>query len=286
MSYLLPSAVFLLMVSVGMSLKLNQLGSNLRRLNWSAWLRMVVATFLLPPVLALILANLFRLTRAELAGIFMVGVTPGAPLLTRNLARKGFDMHLAAAYQVWAAMLIPVMIPIVVGAAAKLYNHDIWISPLLLLNQIATKQLLPFAVGMGISFIAPKVGQRYQTTLNILGNCILTILIGIVLLKMGPALKAITPMLPIVALLLAVGSIGAVWLIQIKDPLVRGTFAVCNANRHVGLALLLSGQYFRLTQAVPAIACYALIAPVVMFTYARWYRGGWRSQKSSFSTAR
>jgi bile acid:Na+ symporter, BASS family len=286
MSYLLPSAVFLLMVSVGMSLKLNQLGSNLRRLNWSAWLRMVVATFLLPPVLALILANLFRLTRAELAGIFMVGVTPGAPLLTRNLARKGFDMHLAASYQVWAAMLIPVMIPIVVGAAAKLYNHDIWISPLLLLNQIATKQLLPFAVGMGISFIAPKVGQRYQTTLNILGNCILTILIGIVLLKMGPALKAITPMLPIVALLLAVGSIGAVWLIQIKDPLVRGTFAVCNANRHVGLALLLSGQYFRLTQAVPAIACYALIAPVVMFTYARWYRGGWRSQKSSFSTAR
>ena len=286
MRYLLPSAVFLLMVSVGMSLKLSRLGSNLGRLSWSAWLRMVSATFLLPPVLALILANLFRLTKGELVGIFMVGVTPGAPLLTRNLARKGFDMHLAAAYQVWAAMLVPVMIPIVVAAAAKLYNHGIWISPLLLLNQIAVKQFLPLAVGIVIAFVAPNVGQKYQTTLNVLGNCLLTLLIGLVLLKMGPALKAITPMLPIVALLLAVGSIGAVWLIQLKDPLVKGTFAICNANRHVGLALLLSGQYFHLTQAVPAIACYALIAPVVMFTYARWYRSGWHSQKSSFSTAR
>jgi len=282
MRYLLPLSIFLLMVSVGMSLKLNELAASLRRLTWSAWLRMVIATFLLPPLLALILANLFRLTRAELVGIFMVSATPGAPLLTRNLARKGFEMHLAASYQVWAAMLVPVVIPIVVAAAAKLYNRDIWISPLLLLNQIATKQLLPFAVGMAIAYVAPHVRERYQTRLNVLGNCLLTILIGLVLFKMGPALKAITPMLPIVALLLAVGSIASIWVIQIRDPVVKKTFAVCNANRHVGLALLLSGQYFSVARAVPAIACYALIAPAVMVVYARWYRGGWRREKSSF----
>jgi len=264
------------MVSVGMSLKPSELVSKLRQFNWLAWLRMVLATFLLPPLLALLLANLFHLTAGELAGIFMVGVTPGAPLLTRNLARKGFDMHLAASYQVWAAMLVPVMIPIVVATAAKLYNQTVWISPLVLLNQIVTKQLLPLAVGMAIASIAPKVGQRYQTTLNVAGNSILTILIGLILFKMGPALKAITPMLPIVAVLLAAGSIGAIWLIGMSDPVTKKTFAICNANRHVGLALLLSGQYLHATRAVPAIACYALIAPVVMFAYGWWYRGGWR----------
>jgi hypothetical protein len=46
------------------------------------------------------IANLFRLALGETAGLFTVGVAPGAPLLTRNLARKGFDMHLAASYQV------------------------------------------------------------------------------------------------------------------------------------------------------------------------------------------
>jgi bile acid:Na+ symporter, BASS family len=276
MSYLLPTAIFLLMVSVGMSLKLAELVFKLRQLDWFAWLRLVLATFLLPPLLALLLANLFRLTTGELAGIFMVGVTPGAPLLTRNLARKGFDMHLAASYQLWAAMLVPVMIPMVVAAAAKLYSYTVWISPLVLLSQILTKQLLPLAVGMAIAAVAPKVGEKYQTTLNLAGNSILTILIGLMLFKMGPALKAITPMLPIVALLLAAGSMGAIWLIGLGDPVTKETFAICNANRHVGLALLLSGQYLHARRAVPAIACYALIAPVVMFAYAWWYRGGRR----------
>jgi bile acid:Na+ symporter, BASS family len=260
------------MVSVGMSLKLTELASNLRRLTWLAWLGMVIATFILPPLLALTLAILFRLTMGELAGIFMVAATPGAPLLTRNLARKGFDMHLAASYQVWAAMMVPVMIPIVVAVAAKLYNYDIWISPMTLLRQIADKQLLPLALGMVFARVAPKLSQRFQPTLNVLGNSALTVIIGLVLFRMGPALKAVTPMLPIVTLLLALGSISAIWLIQLSDPVVKETFAICNANRHVGLAMLLSGQYLHATRALPAIACYALIAPVVMFAYARWYK--------------
>jgi predicted Na+-dependent transporter len=272
MTYLLSTAVFILMVSIGVSLKLTVVASNLRGLTWSAWLRMLIATFMLPPLFALILASLFRLTMGELVGVFMIGATPGAPLLTRNLARKGFDMHLAASYQIWAAMMVPVMIPIVVTAAGKLYNHDIWIPPMELLKQITTKQLLPLALGMVINWVAPRVGQRYQVSLNLLGNFLLTIMIGLALFRMGPALKAVTLMLPIVTLLLAVGSIGAVWLMGLSDPLVKQTFAVCNANRHVGLALLLSGKYLRSTEALTAIACYALIAPVVIFAYARWYR--------------
>jgi bile acid:Na+ symporter, BASS family len=285
MSYLIQTALFMLMVSVGMSLELTELASTLRRLNLLTWLRMVLATFILPPLFALILANLFRLTMGELAGIFMVGAMPGAPLLTRNLARKGFDMHLAASYQVWSAMLVPVMIPGVVALAAKLYSRDIWISPAALMTQIAYKQLLPLALGMVIAWAAPKLSQRYQPTLNALGNIIFTIIIGLVLFKLGPALKAVTPMLPIVALLLALGSIGAVWLIRLTDPIVKETFAICNVNRHVGLAMMLSGQYLHATNSLSAIACYALIAPMVMFGYARWYRGGRGNQKSPISNA-
>src|SRR5262245_20081589 len=135
MQYLLQTAVVLLMVSVGMSLKPSEVVAHWRRLEWSAWLSLVIATFIIPAALALLIANLFRLTRAETAGIFMIGVAPGAPLLTRNLARKGFDMNLAASYQVWAALMVPLMIPILVAAAGKLYRRDIWIPPMMLLKQ-------------------------------------------------------------------------------------------------------------------------------------------------------
>jgi hypothetical protein len=49
-----------------------------------------MATFLIPPALALLLANLFHFSLGETAGLFMVGVAPGAPLLTRNIAKQGF----------------------------------------------------------------------------------------------------------------------------------------------------------------------------------------------------
>jgi len=39
------------------------------------------------------------------------------------------------------------------------------------------------------------------------------------------------------------------------------------------LALLLAGNFVKARNAVPAIACYALVAPVAMLVYARMVRG-------------
>ena len=119
MKLLLPGAVFVLMVSIGMSLRVPELISNWRKLTWERWFRLLLATFLAPATVALLLARIFPLTLHETAGLFMVGATPGAPLLTRNLARRGFDMHLAASYQVWGAVLTPIMIPLMVFVAGQ-----------------------------------------------------------------------------------------------------------------------------------------------------------------------
>jgi hypothetical protein len=216
------------------------------------------------------LANLFHLSLGETAGLFLIGVAPGAPLLTRNLARQGFEMHLAASYQVWAALMIPLMIPILVAIAGQLYGRDIWIPPTVLFKQIVLNQFLPLAVGMIASRAFPRI-SRFQPALNVLGNVLLTTMIAAVLFKMGPALKAITPLAPVAALLLAVGSIAAILSLTFGEALVKRTFAICNANRHVGLALVLSGQYVHARNALPIVACYALLAPVIMLVYAKCY---------------
>ena len=260
------------MVSIGMSLKLTEVVAHWRRLSWFTWSCLVIATFIIPPALALLVAKLFHLTPGETAGLFMVGAAPGAPLLTRNLARKGFDMHMAASYQVWAAMMVPVMIPIVVATAGKLYGRDIWIPPVMLLKQIALKQFLPLSVGMVIAWFAPKISQRFQPALNLLGNIVLTAMIAAVLFKMGPALKTVTPLVLVAVLLLAAGSIAAILLFKFSDAIVKETFAICNANRHVGLALLLTGQYVRAQNSLPVVACYALLVPLIMFAYVKWQR--------------
>ena len=273
MYYLLPAAVFLLMASVGLSLKPTEIVANWRRVEWSGWLHLTLATFIIPPALALLLARLFHLSLPETAGLYMVGAAPGAPLLTRNVGRQGFDPHRAASYQVWAALMAPLMIPIVTVLAGKLYGRDIWISPALLLKQIMLKQFIPLAIGMIIAWRAPGRAERIQPAVNMLGNLLFFGLLAFILYKIGPALKLVTPLVPLAAVLLAVGSIATILMLPIRNEQVKATFAICNANRHAGLALLLSTQYFRAKgSTLPIIACYALIAPVVMLLYARYSR--------------
>src|ERR1700760_3243512 len=146
MRLLLPGAVFLLMVSVGMSLRWPELVANWRKLDRSAWIRLLLATFILPATIALILARIFPLTLRQTGGLFMVGATPGAPLLTRNLARRGLDMHLAASYQVWGPVVTAIMIPLMPFAAGKLYDRTIWIPPRIIIWQIVEKEFLPVLV--------------------------------------------------------------------------------------------------------------------------------------------
>ena len=120
MKLLLPITVLLLMVSVGMSLNWTQFLANWRRLTLSTWAKLLAVTFIVPPILALALASLLRLDRGALIGLFLIAVAPGAPLMTRVVAKRGFDMELAASYQLWGAFLTPIMIPLLVGAAGWL----------------------------------------------------------------------------------------------------------------------------------------------------------------------
>ena len=273
MKLVLPAAVFLLMVSVGMSLRHREVLANLRRMTWLHWLGLVLATFIVPAGLALLLGRVLPLKLAEMAGLFLVGAAPGAPLMTRNIAKRGFDMQLAAGYQVWGGLLTPILLPLVVGAAGLLYEQKIWIPPGDLLLQIAEKQFVPLLLGMVMAWRLPAFSAKAQLWMNRIGNAVLTFGILAMLWFMREALEGVlTWWLPLGALLLALGSMAAIrLLVPTVDLSVQRTLEICNANRHVGLALLLSGHYLQAKGALPAVAAYALIAPFVMGGMSWWF---------------
>ena len=266
MRLIVPLAVFLLMVSVGMSLRHKEMLANLRRIRWPSWMGLLLATFVVPAALALFLGRVLPLQRSEMAGLFLVGAAPGAPLMTRNIGKRGFDMQLAAGYQVWGGLLTPIMLPIEVGLAGLLYNAHIWIRPRDVLLQIAEKQFVPLLLGMVMARFLPAFSAKAQPWMNRIGNAVLTLGIIAMLWITRETLKGLlTWWLPLGALLLALGSVAAIRvLVPGADLLARRTLSICNANRHVGLALLLSGQYLHMKGALPAVAAYALIAPFVI----------------------
>jgi BASS family bile acid:Na+ symporter len=272
MKLLLPSTVLLLMVFVGMSLNWTQFLANLRRLTLATWGKLLLATFIIPPILALALGSLLPLDRGALIGLFLIAVAPGAPLMTRTVAKRGFDMELAASYQLWGAFLTPIMIPLLIGAAGWLYGRNIWVSPAKVLAVIATQQFVPLLIGVALMYFTPAFSTKIRSALNMIGNALLMVTLVVLLVKMGPALTEVSPWVVIAVLLLAVGCIAASFAIVAGGTVVTETLVVCNVNRHVGLALLLSGTYFRNQKALPAIAAYALAAQFMIWLYAKLAR--------------
>jgi BASS family bile acid:Na+ symporter len=264
----------MLMVSVGMSLDVRELLANWRRLTPVLWAKLLLATFLVPPACALAMGTVLPIGLPALAGLFLVSVAPGAPLMTRGAAKRGFNMQMAASYQVWGALLTPLMIPVLVAAASSLYGHGIWLSPLKLLRVIALQQFVPLLAGLALVHWWPRLTGRLQRPLNLLGNLLLTVgLLGL-LWKLGPALRHVSPWVAVAALLLAVACMAAGLLLLGKGTATVQTLAVSNVNRHVGLAMLLTGQDFHNPRMVPAIAAYALAAMLVMAVFARIARRG------------
>ena len=51
-----------------------------------------MATFLVPAAIALAAGSVFRLTAAELSGLFLVGVTPGALAAEREICEEGLRL--------------------------------------------------------------------------------------------------------------------------------------------------------------------------------------------------
>jgi BASS family bile acid:Na+ symporter len=260
------------MFSVGMSLNWTQFLANWRRLTLATWAKLLAVTFIIPPIIALALASLLRLDRGALIGLFLIAVAPGAPLMTRVVAKRGFDMELAASYQLWGAFLTPIMIPLLVAAAGWLYGRNIWVSPLKVLAVIAQQQFVPLLIGVALMYFAPAFSTKIRSPLNVIGNALLTVTLIVLLVKMGPALKEVSPWVVVAVLLLAVGCIAASFAILTPATVNTKTLVVCNVNRHVGLALLLSGTYFGNQKALPAIAAYALAAQLMIWLYAKLAR--------------
>ena len=125
--------------------------------------------------------------------------------MTRGAGQRGFDVQMAASYQVWSGLLTPVIGPLMVAIGGWLYGRTIWVPPTRLLAVIGQQQFLPLLVGMGLTWFAPVFSARLYRGLVPLGNVILLLVLVAILYKMGPALKQVNLWLAAAVLLLAIG---------------------------------------------------------------------------------
>lgn len=269
MRYYWLLTLLLLMMGVGMSLDPREVVSRWVRLPRSYWLRVFAATFLLPPLLAMLLVGTLSLKGTLAASILLMSVAPGAPMLTRMVSKSGgdFDNRLAASYQIGVGLLIPLLTPCLVYLLGSHYHRVVWISPWTLAWQVASMQFLPLVAGLCIRHYLPAFADKASPWMSRFGNLLLLAYLLLILFGLRRVLLAVGPMAAGTAFAFAVGCM------LIGHLLGGPTIALCNSNRHVGLALLVAGVNFHenLRAMIPFFAAYALLAPLIMVGYSRLY---------------
>jgi BASS family bile acid:Na+ symporter len=258
--------LLLIMVAVGMSLDPRDVITRWTRMPRGYWLRVIAAAFLLPPLFAMLLVATLPLTPEIRGGVLLISISPGAPMLTRMVSKRGvlFDPGLAASYQIVVGLLIPFLTPALLYWIGRYYHRDVWVGPWTLAWQVASMQFLPLVVGLLVKRFRPGFAAKAAPWMSRIGNVMLIAYLLIIVIALGKVLRAVGPVSA------GTGALFALACLAFGHWLGGPTIALSNTNRHVGLAMLIAGLNLKgdVKLVVPFFAAYALLAPLLMIAYA------------------
>lgn len=253
-------AVFLaaFMFQAGLGCDYRELLAALR--NAGCMIRVVLANFIVVPIVGVLAVRAFALDDFVAVGILMMAISPGVPFLPLLAGEKhGGDQGLATALTGLLPLLSIITVPITaalvlpVNAAAHI-NMGSFIVNLVLL------QLVPLIIGLFIRARSPKIAPTLiKVFMGIAALAIIVLLFAIVP-KAGEAFVAVYGSRGLMAtLVLILLSAATGWLLGGSEARYRNTMTLSTIMRNFGLALLVTGQNFHGTVASAVVLAYFVI---------------------------
>jgi bile acid:Na+ symporter, BASS family len=265
---LAATAIFTVMLSLGLLLGREQLAAALRRRNVLA--AIVLGVIVPLPILAVLLVKFLSLEGPVRLGIILMSVSPGAPLALRRAIDAGGHARFAPALHLAIVLLAVVTVPASIAILNVVFGVAFKVSPVDVARQVFFSQLLPIGLGALTFAFRPGLAARIEPPLEKLSNVLFIGLALACVYFLGGLLIEIG-WLPILAgagltgCALAVGAACAG-----RDVDARPPAAVAAAMRNPGLALLIAS----LNKADAAVAAvvfgYALGAAVLVAAYVAW----------------
>lgn len=269
----LQAAIAMLMVSLGLETPHQALLQLWRRPRLLAGC--LIAAFVVVPVAAYLVIQLIPLSYAARAGIWVVAITPGAPMIYRGAIRRGTaQAGLAASFQVTVGLLVIVLAPMWLATISLLTGGEYRMPAVAILRQVATIQLIPILIGLGIHNWLPGAVEVLGRTLAKVGNLTLLGLVVALLVVLGPRVVTSTALWTVLAVVVVAGAaVAGGHCLAGPDPSSRLTIGKANAQRNLGLALAIAG--WNLPEQMPSIvlvvAVYVMVSLLVAAVYTNAY---------------
>jgi predicted Na+-dependent transporter len=233
-------------------------------------LRSVMAMYVLVPLAALALVKLLALPAAVEAGLLVLAVSAGAPLLPRKLLGIGdgaYILSLVVVSSILAVILVPVWLEILVPLFPRLPH----LGPERAALVLGESFFLPLLAGMVVRWLLPGLAARIGGRLVGLAGLVLA-LAALVLLAVNWHVALEVDWRGVAALaMLILMALVAGHLVGGPKEEDRTALAVACATRHIGVAVVVATSLPGARVAV-VISVYIAISVALTVPYMRWRR--------------
>src|SRR5688572_24643771 len=171
-----PIFVVSTMLNVGLTQKLSDITAHLK--NYSFVVKMLVANFIVAPLVMIGALYFAPFDRALKAGLLIFSLCAGAPFLIKLTQTAEQDVALGAAVMMVLMLVTVVYTPVVLPLVLNGIGVDAWAVATSLLLQL----LLPIAAGMLLVQLLPDLAKRAQPWVGWLGNIAMYVLVGATLI--------------------------------------------------------------------------------------------------------
>jgi BASS family bile acid:Na+ symporter len=260
-----PIFVISTMLNVGLTQKISVILGHLRNLPFV--LRMLIANFILVPLLTIVVLNLVSFDPALKAGLLLFGLCAGAPFLIKLTQVSENRLALGAAVMMLLMMGTIIYVPIVL----PLILTGITVDALVITQSLLLQMLAPIAVGMLVARFLPDLAKVVQPWVARLGNISLYAVIGATLLAYYPNMLNIVGTGAIfVCLAIIAASFGIGYLMGAGKDHLEDVGGLGTAQRNTAAGLIIAAQDFSDPNVLVMITIASTLGFVMLLLIAKF----------------
>lgn len=234
-----PIFVVSTMLNVGLTQKLSDITRHLK--NYPFVLKMLVANFVVAPLLMIAALHFAPFDPALKAGLLIFSLCAGAPFLIKLTQTAKHDLALGAAVMMLLMVVTVVYTPLVLPLVLSGISVNAWAVAKSLLLQL----LLPIAAGMLVVQYLPDFAKKIQPWVGWIGNIALYALVGATLIGYFPNMIAIVGTGAIlVGLAFVAAAFGTGYLAGAGKDHLQDVGGLGTAQRNTAAGMIIAVQNF------------------------------------------
>jgi BASS family bile acid:Na+ symporter len=251
------------MASVGLAHSFKEIVYPLR--NVRGLIRVLVANFILVPILGIAVARMLPLTPALEVGLILVAMAAGAPFLVKLTKHAEHDVALSATLLVLLLPATVIYMPLVVPLALS----DAQIHAGAIAMPLLFTMLLPLTIGLTLHQRFPELAEGLQPIMGKTSSLMLIVLVAATVLA---NFEGVLNVFGTGAILAAILLVGGAFLIGYAlgghDPEKRGVLALGTAQRNISAATVVATQGFEDSGILVMVITSSLVGFALLFPAA------------------